>query len=205
MKYIIPFIMLICAVYSQDILDTGHNKIRCKIIAVDSTHIALIAEGQDRISVAYIRVIDTLTLESGETIIEDHHLTIGSGHRIWHDGAASLVGKQRITAENIFTQAILYPKTSDLAVQHLQPLEGREAKHNLGKFGGALIAISGGLGLYIINAEYDGPKSTIDFDTGITTIYQEEQDWNDKMKTISNLHYATLCAGGIMIAISIEL
>jgi hypothetical protein len=205
MKYFMLFIMLISALYSQDILDTGRNKISCKIIAADSTHIALIAEGQDKVTTAYVRVIETLTLESGETIIEDNQLSLGTDHRLWHDGAASLVGKQQITAENILPHAITTPKTSDLVVQHLQPPKGKGSNHKLGKIGGVLIGISGGLGLYIINAEYDGPGATYDIETGKLTIPQELQDWDDKINTLQNLRYATLCAGGIMIAISIEI
>jgi len=202
MRQFVVCLLFISTLFSQDILFTGIDTYRCKIMAIDGTHIALIQEGQDRITLALVKTIESITLESGETLLQNHQLTISSDHRIWHDGAASLVGMKQIPAP-IDPISAEMPKRSNLAVQQLQ---SRIQKNNppWGKIGGVLIGISGGLGLYLLHSEYDGPEATFDLTTMKMTYPRELQEYEDRIKTFRNMQYVALGSGGIMIAISID-
>ena len=202
MRQFVVCLLFISTLFSQDILFTGIDTYRCKIMAIDSTHIALIQEGQDRITLALVKTIESITLESGEIILQNHQISISTDHQIWHDSAAYLVGMKQIpeSIDPIFGDM---PKKSDLAVQQLQ---ARIQKNNppWGKMGGVLIGISGGLGLYLLHAEYDGPEPTFDLTTGEITYPGELREYEDRIKTFSNMQYVALGAGGVMIAISID-
>lgn len=202
MRQFVVCLLFISALFSQDVLDTGYKKYRCKIMAIDSTHIALVQEGQNRISLAVVKTIESVTLGSGEAVLQNHQITISSDHQIWHDGAASLVGMKQIPSP-IDPISAEIPKISNLAVQQLQ---SRIQKNNppWGKIGGVLIGISGGLGLYLLHSEYDGPEPTFDLTTGEITYPRELREYEDRIKTFSNMQYVALSACGVMIAISID-
>jgi len=189
------FISLITTcVFSQDVLEDVNVTYTGKVVAIDSSYIAFIRSGTAFISVARHGGLHSVVLDSSETIIDKNGLKIGPDHRLWSNETRFLSGKRSLP---------LPEGTSELVAQQLLPIE-EDYNPQWGKIGGVLIGISGGLGLYLLHSEYDGPEPTFDINTFKITYPQEYQDWEDKIETLRNMQYATLGAGGIMIGISID-
>ena len=205
MKGALCILLLVTSVISQDILQGKVETYKAKVVAIDSSYIAVIMEGKELISIAPHRVFTNVVLDSGEMIIKNNQLQIDSDHPLWYSGTKYLSGKRYFPLENESKFVSDQPKTT---LSGLDP-SIFETKEKLSlsslQVGGILLALSGGLGLYLQNSEYDGQVFNIDNSTGEFKGYSEDyQTWVDTQKLIGNVRYVSLGLGGIMIAINIE-
>jgi len=190
--------LIVGCLFSQDtLIDAIDNVHPAKVIAIDSSYIALIEEGEGLISIAPHRVFKTITLESGEILIDNHKLIVGADHALWYTETKQLHGKTHLPSITAHPLHIA-PENSKLLILPPDVVNMQNRKYvSSSRIGGGLIALSAVLGLYLINNEYDGELETIED-------VREYQDWGDSQQRLWNMHYFCLGAGGVMIAIDID-
>ncbi|MBT4684827.1 MAG: hypothetical protein HOB68_03095 [Candidatus Marinimicrobia bacterium] len=197
---ILLFLLIASMGIAQDILQTEVKSYPVRVVAIDSTYIAFIEEGKVKIGISVHKVFKSITLESGEVLVEKNKLLIGQNHHLWNSQTKTLAQKK--TVSNMITSNNTRPIIPDKNKVFIDD----KSSHRLSskKVGGILLALSGGLGLYLRNNEYDGKMPTINQETGVITGEQELEDWIDRQNAFWNIHYLCLGLGGVMISINID-
>jgi len=83
MRLLIILSLIASCVFSQDVLKDSKNTQTGKVVAIDSSYIAFIARGNTGISIAKLEYLQSVVLDSSETILDKDGLNIGPDHRLW--------------------------------------------------------------------------------------------------------------------------
>ncbi|NQT62715.1 MAG: hypothetical protein HQ556_07135 [Candidatus Marinimicrobia bacterium] len=93
MKSILAVLLMGFALFAQDVIVTPTKSISGKVVAIDSSYIALIVSGNENVSVAVHKNLKSIVLDSTETILDNEGLTVGPDHRLWSNETRFLAGK----------------------------------------------------------------------------------------------------------------
>jgi len=202
MKRIIFLIILVSVSFGQDTLHTRDGIIKGQVVGFDSSHVAMLKEGENQIALVPVKVIEELSLFGGEELITAGLLIVTPAHPLWYPNTRTLYNLEAIpepilSRERRLNALVVNSKDWRIEKPNIPQVKMPEIKGKFrsGRFGGVLIGVSGAIGLYLLNSEFDGD---------IVTDYDDFEKWLDTRETLSNIQQGCLLTGGFMIAVSID-